>query len=93
MTIGPQVIYFFDINDKFKAFGKGRLGLAYVGNSQGNNSTNEYGKFYGLTAGLSYFISPKISTDFGIGYDSLMFNKNETSISGISVNIGFSLFL
>ena len=93
MTIGPQVIYFFDINDKFKTFGKGRLGLAYVGSSQGNNSINEYGKFYGLTAGLSYFISPKVSTDFGLGYDSLVFNKNNTIVNGLSVNLGFSLFL
>jgi len=93
MTIGPQAIYFFDINDKFKAFGKGRLGLAYLGSSQGNNSINEYGRFYGLTAGLSYFISPKVSTDFGLGYDSLVFNKNNTAVNGLSVNLGFSLFL
>lgn len=93
LTIGPQAIYFFDINDKFKAFGKGRFGLAYVGSSQGNNSNNEYGKFYGVTAGLSYFIVPKISTDFGVGYDSLIFNKNKTNVNGLSVNLGFSLFL
>ncbi|MFY7810218.1 MAG: outer membrane beta-barrel protein [Flavobacterium sp.] len=93
ITIGPQAIYFLDINDKFKAFGKGRLGLAYVGISQDNISTNEYGRFYGVTAGLSYFIVPKISTDFGIGYDSLNFNKNKTTVNGLSINLGFSLFL
>ncbi len=89
----PQLIYFYGINEKLKAFGKVKGGLAFQGFNNGSRDANDYGYVLGGVVGMSYFFNNTISADFGIGYNHINFGENIAVTNQFITNIGFSIFL
>ncbi len=98
----PFVKYYFGSKDMkpyvYSGLGLGDSELKYErGNLNEEQTRNEY--FYEIGGGLAVFINDKLSFNIGLGYGSTTYEQNEnneenykTTDTGISFDIGFSLF-
>jgi outer membrane immunogenic protein len=104
MGVGPFVRYYIPINEKFYAFG----GIGYSRNwSDGESrrinvpsstSTTSYVYYnLGLSAGVSYFITPNIALDLSIQHNTDRDTDRDNDVyaksSTISLATGFAIFL
>lgn len=100
LAIAPYVQYYF-LEDNFKPFIYGSLG---VGTSSiesstfyGNNGADANMFLYELGAGCSYFINRYVAIEAALGYHNETYdydeNVDETTMSGIRFEIGFSVLL
>lgn len=90
---GPELRYYVPAGGKAKVWfgGSGAFGSIKY---DGDDDTSKISRFNG-GVGLAYFPNSTISIDFGLGYGTFIIKEDEfkNTNSGLSLDVGFSIFL
>ena len=89
VIISPYLFYYFTDNKTVKPFLGARAGYASITNKLNSIGQTNGGFAWEVDGGLSYFVSPSIALDMGLGYGQLLFTE---TLSGLDIKTNHSTF-